>query len=69
MKQRDCTLSFIHVFSGHMGHEGQYLSPQDMMPPSSPEPLMHPDEQYLMTSLPPRSLAPQFQPHSSENWG
>ncbi|XP_060584846.1 LIM/homeobox protein Lhx1-like [Ruditapes philippinarum] len=54
---------------GHMGHEGQYLSPQDMMPPSSPEPLMHPDEQYLMTSLPPRSLAPQFQPHSSENWG
>lgn len=53
-----------------MGHEGQYLSPQDMMAPSSsPEPLMHPDEQYLMTSLPPRSMASQYQPHGGETWG
>lgn len=55
---------------GPMGHEGQYLSPPDMMQQSSsPEPLMHPDDQYMMTSHPPRSMAPQFQPHVGDNWG
>ncbi|KAH3884864.1 LIM/homeobox protein Lhx3-like [Dreissena polymorpha] len=49
-----------------VGHDG-YLPPQDMMAPSSPETLMHPDDQFLMTSLPPRSI-PQFQHHPGESW-
>lgn len=54
---------------GSMAHEGQYLTPHEMLPQSSsPEPLMHHDEQYLMASLPPRSMTAQYPPHSGGNW-
>jgi len=52
-----------------MGPDGQYLPPPpEMMPQSvSPEPLMSPEEQYLMATQPPRSMA-QFQQHPGEAW-